>query len=1112
MADDSKTREQLLAEVRELRQRLAAVEQGQRYLAKEQVLNEELQIANEEMQVQAEELRVANEDLEVQAEELQAQNEELQAQRDELAGLAADLEAQKLLLEAVLRQMPGAVVIAEAPSGRVILSNIQKNPLQGLHADGRPYRPAEWPLARSLHLGEVVGEEEIRLAQDDGSHRILSLNSTPVLDHQGRIIAGVEVSFDITDRRRAEAETERFASFPRLNPNPVLEIDADGAVIFHNQAAISALKKLGLPADPKAFLPGDLGEIQAAARQPGAGGFYREVQLKGAVFAVYLHYVAVFDAFRLFALDITDRRRAEEALRRATEEWERTFDAVPDLIAILDDQHRIVLANRAMARALGKTPAELVGLKCYEHMHGASCPPDFCPHAKLLADGREHNAEVHELGRDFLVTASPLTDDRGRTIGSVHVARDITERQRAEEALNREKNIADSTIESLPGIFYLFDEQGRFLKWNKNFELVSGYGAEEISKMNPLDFFIGEDKQLIEQNIYQVFTQGETTVEATFVSKDGRQIPYLFTGLLTTIDQENCLIGMGIDITARQQAEEELRRANDELEQRVAERTEDLEETVAQLEEEISDRQRAEAALDTERKRLFAVLESIPAHVSLIRPDHTYAYVNGEFVRRFGEPGEMHCYERMGLPGPCTECQAMAVFQTGTPVIWEWTGPDDKVYQIFDYPFIDVDGSPLALEMGIDITEARQAEAEIRQQAALLDLAHDAIIVRDLDSRILFWNRGAEETYGFQKAAALNQMTHSLLQTQFPIPLKDIDQALMQQGHWSGELVHTRADGTAMAVASRQVLQKNEAGEPTAVLEINRDITARRQAERQAKSLGRLYRFLSRVNETIVRARDRESLYREVCRVAVEEGRFRLAWVGLVDQDTQAIKAAAQFGFEEGYLENLSIPLADVPEGRGPTGTAGREGRLDVCNDYAAEPRMVPWREAALARGYRSSAAFPLRVGSKVVGVLTLYAERAGFFNDEEIGLLQALTEDLSFALESMDREDRRRRAEEEIRAISAYARSLIEASLDPLVTISPEGKITDVNRATEEATGLPREGLIGSDFSDYFTEPDKAREGYQQVFSQGFVRDYPLTLRHASGGEPGRLVQRHHL
>src|SRR5712691_9429636 len=82
----------------------------------------------------------------------------------------------------------------------------------------------------------------------------------------------------------------------------------------------------------------------------------------------------------------------------------------------------------------------------------------------------------------------------------------------------------------------------------------------------------------------------------------------------------------------------------------------------------------------------------------------------------------------------------------------------------------------------------------------------------------------------------------------------------------------------------------------------------------------------------------------------------------------------------------------------------------------------------------------------------------------------------------------------------SQYARSLIEAALDPLVTISPEGKITDVNEASVKATGVPREKLIGTDFSDYFTEPVKAREGYKQVFAKGFVADYPLTIRDKKG------------
>ena len=485
----------------------------------------------------------------------------------------------------------------------------------------------------------------------------------------------------------------------------------------------------------------------------------------------------------------------------------------------------------------------------------------------------EHRIVVGDAVKWVRELAELEFDSHGQLLGGFGTVQDITGRKRAEEALRLSNQrldllaetagqllVSDSPQEIVDSLcwkvmefldcdaffnFLVVDEKAGLLHLNA----CGGIPEEEAQRIQWLEYGAAvcgcaarDGCRIVSENI-QTTDDPRTELVKSYgiqayachpLTIGGRVLGTLSFGTRKKTNfspDELALMKAVADQVAiamdRKLAEEALQRANDELEQRVAERTEELEETVAQLEEEISDRQLAEAALDTERKRLFAVLESIPAHVSLIRPDHTYAYVNGEFVRRFGEPGEMHCYERMGLPGPCGECQAMAVFQTGTPVIWEWTGPDDKVYQIFDYPFIDVDGSPLALEMGIDITEARQAEAEIRQQAALLDLAHDAIIVRDLDSRILFWNRGAEETYGFKKAAALNQMTHSLLQTQSPIPLRDIDQALMEQGHWYGELVHTRADGTAMVVASRQVVQKNEAGEPTAVLEINRDITAR---------------------------------------------------------------------------------------------------------------------------------------------------------------------------------------------------------------------------------------------------------------------------------------------
>ncbi len=129
------------------------------------------------------------------------------------------------------------------------------------------------------------------------------------------------------------------------------------------------------------------------------------------------------------------RKKAEEAILQAKEEWELTFSSVPDLMAILDTQHRIVRVNKAMADRLGLTPEQCIGQHCYEAVHGLPNPPDFCPHTLTCRDGKEHTTDVHEprLGGDFQVSTTPIYDRRGVITGSIHVARDITERKRAEQ-------------------------------------------------------------------------------------------------------------------------------------------------------------------------------------------------------------------------------------------------------------------------------------------------------------------------------------------------------------------------------------------------------------------------------------------------------------------------------------------------------------------------------------------------------------------------------------------------------------------------------------------------------------------------------------------------------
>jgi PAS domain S-box-containing protein len=198
-----------------------------------------------------------------------------------------------------------------------------------------------------------------------------------------------------------------------------------------------------------------------------------------------------------------------------------------------------------------------------------------------------------------------------------------------------------------------------------------------------------------------------------------------------------------------------------------------------------------------------------------------------------------------------------------------------------------------------------------------------------------------------------------------------------------------------------------------------REELARRVLAESVERLGRLYHTQSHVNKAIVRCRDKLELFGEACRSIVEDGGFRMVWIGLADRIGAPLRPVAFSGHNEGYLEKFTISTDAVPSGLGPSGRAVREGRHFVCRDIATDLAMKPWREEALRRGYRSSAAFPLLIGRDCVGALSVYASEADFFDGEIVALLDELAADLSFALASMEQSRLLRANEKRFQQIS---------------------------------------------------------------------------------------------
>jgi PAS domain S-box-containing protein len=487
----------------------------------------------------------------------------------------------------------------------------------------------------------------------------------------------------------------------------------------------------------------------------------------------------------------------ERAILLAKQEWERTFDAVPDLVAILDNEHKIMRLNRPMAERLGRSPQECIGLKCYDVVHGLTCAPENCPHSLTCQDGQTHAADIHEphLGGDFLVSTTPLFNPDGSLAASVHVARDITEQKRAERALREARDelelrvqqrteelaqaneklksanavlvaeiaerervmaqlrLTSAALQAAANGIFITNREGDINWINPAFSKLTGYSYNDVIGQNPRLIASGKQTQEYYQRMWDTILSGQVwRSEITNQRKDGST--YVEDQTITPIlDEQGKItnfIAIQQDITERIRAEQELIQTNELLE------------------------------------RYFSSIDTLIAYMdrdfNFIRVNEAYAKSAEYSVEYFLDKNHFELY-------PHAENQAIfqRVVDTGEPyVVFE------KPFEYPDYPEWGVtywdwslqpvkrpDGfvEGLVLSM-VDVTGRKRAEIELaRQNQELLVLSRVEHELREFAESL------AQSTISLTSSLELEQVLVTILEQihrAIPFTAGDI---ILKEGH-----------------------------------------------------------------------------------------------------------------------------------------------------------------------------------------------------------------------------------------------------------------------------------------------------------------------------------------
>ena len=318
----------------------------------------------------------------------------------------------------------------------------------------------------------------------------------------------------------------------------------------------------------------------------------------------------------------------------------------------------------------------------------------------------------------------------------VSLLEDISERKKVEDALRISEERFSKAFNLSPfAVIMTRFSDGVYVDVNDTFLKMFEYTRNEVigHTANEIKIYANPDGRAA---YLAAFKNGRVSdFEVDLKTKTGKPLKALGYAEIINVNGQDLTFGTLVDITERKKAEEVLNKLNDELEERVLKRTEEV---------------------SAERQRLYNVLETLPAYVILLDKNYCVPFANKVFRERFGESHGRCCYDFLfKRESPCENCETYKVLKTNGPHRWEWIGPDGRDYDIYDFPFVETDGSTLILEMGIDITERKRVEKQIRDVSlysrSLIEASLDPLVTISAEGKITDVNQATELATGCSK-------------------------------------------------------------------------------------------------------------------------------------------------------------------------------------------------------------------------------------------------------------------------------------------------------------------------------------------------------------------------